>query len=84
LRLQTLMISKRAGSILDFFTKKVKGTTTSVSTEEIELTEASTICQKIMMNLKTNVNFLVILINHRIQINKQQIYLYLIDVLTSK
>jgi hypothetical protein len=84
LRLETLMVSKRAESILDFFIKAVKGTTTSVSTEEIELTEASTICQKIMMNLKTNLNFLVILINHRIQINKQQIYLYLIDVLTSK
>ncbi|CAF4566967.1 unnamed protein product [Rotaria socialis] len=38
------MASKRDGSILDFFTKKIKNTTL-FSTEEIELTEVSTISE---------------------------------------
>lgn len=38
------MASKRDGSILDFFTKKIKSTT-FFSTEEIELTEVSTISE---------------------------------------
>ncbi|CAF4930369.1 unnamed protein product [Rotaria socialis] len=38
------MASKREGSILDFFTKKIKNTTL-FSTEEIELTEVSTISE---------------------------------------
>jgi len=91
------MASKRDGSILDFFTKKIKSTT-FFSTEEIELTEVSTISEDRtheassliqnapLVNLlnpsnindlpenydesETNLNFLVILINHRIQINK--------------
>jgi len=91
------MASKRDGSILDFFTKKIKSTT-FFSTEEIELTEVSTISEdkthetsSLIQNAplvdllnpsnindlpenydesETNLNFLVILINHRIQINK--------------
>ncbi|CAF2225143.1 unnamed protein product, partial [Rotaria magnacalcarata] len=38
------MASKRDGSILDFFTKKIKSTTLC-PTEEIELTEVSTISE---------------------------------------
>ncbi len=38
------MASKRDGSILDFFTKKIK-ITTFFSTEQIELTEVSTISE---------------------------------------
>ncbi|CAF5225564.1 unnamed protein product, partial [Rotaria magnacalcarata] len=108
--------SKRDGSILDFLTKKMKSTTL-FSTEEIELTEVSTISEdktdeasSLIQNAPvidllnpSNINdlpencdeseneseFLVILINHRIQINKyhhnkQQIYLYLIDLLKSE